>query len=162
MKTLDLKKKLETEISEIALLEWENGEKDPLNKKWQVGIIIFLIICSLFFFLQKNYFGIILALIIAFLVFFSPKQKKNNYYALTKKGVRIKNENFPWKNLESFWIFENTTEIYLKSKKSYFPYIILPLEKQNINTARNILLNYLPEEEAEKNLFDIISRKLGL
>ena len=162
MKILDLKKNPEREISQTILSEWKSGKKELLSRGWQIGITIFLIFCFLFFLWQKNYFGIILILIIAFFVFFSPRQEKDNYYALTEQGARIKNEVFPWKNLESFWIFENPPEIYLKSKKSYFPYIILPLEEQNFNTIKNILLNYLPKEEAEKNLFDIISRKLGL
>ena len=162
MKTLDLKKNPERETPQAVLLEWKSGKKEFLSRSWQIGIAIFLVLCFLFFLWQKNYFGIILILIIAFFVFFSPKQEKDNYYAITERGARIKDEVFPWKNLESFWIFKEPPELYLKSKKSYFPYIILSLEEQDFNTIKNILLNYLPEEEAEKNLFDVISRKMGL
>jgi len=151
----------EEKLSKEVLLSWEGRETEEMSKKWQVGIIIFLVLSFSFFLWQKNYFGLILILVIAFLIFFLPKRKGKTYFAILQRGARIGKEVFSWGNLKSFWIFEEPTEIYLKSKKSYLPSIVLPLPKNYFDRAREVLLNYLPEKETERNLFDVIARKIG-
>lgn len=161
-KIIDLRNKGEEEKGEESFLNWRMSEKGEREKNWQIGLIIFLIICLIFVLWQKNYFGLILVLVISFLLFSSPS-KKEIYFALLKRGARRGNEIFPWHNLQSFWIFESPPEIYFQSKKAYLPYhIIFPLPRDYIDKTRKILSDFIPEKETEKNFFDILSERLGL
>lgn len=160
MKILDLKKS-EKKLEGI-FLEWTAEGSGTGEKNWQIGIAIFFTLSFFFFLWQKNFFGIILILIISFLIFFSPIKKGETHFSISKRGVRIEKEIFPWSNLKSFWIFEEPPEMYLESKKSYLPYIIVPLPEDFIEKAREILLKFLPEKETERSFFDILSKKLGI
>lgn len=160
MKIIDLKKNVK-ETSEEELFEWKAQERTPLGKNWQIGTLVFLILSLIFFLWHKNYFGSILILII-FLIFFLPKKEKETYFSILNGGVRRADELFPYKNLESFWIFDEANELYLKTKDSYLPYIVLPLNKESIEEIREVLSSFLPEKEAERNIFDVISRRIGI
>lgn len=162
-KIIDLKKRTpEESAEEKPILSWEIEEKGNIEKNWQIGLIIFLIFCLVFVLWQKNYFGLVLVLVISFLIFLLP-QKKKTYFAILKRGARRGMEVFPWHNLESFWIFEIPPQIYFRSKKTYLPYhIIFPLPRGYIENTREIISNFIPEKEEEKNIFDILSERLGL
>ncbi|MCD6094650.1 hypothetical protein J7J39_01975 [bacterium] len=159
MSSIDLKKSLREE--EKILLQWREENKNK-DKNWQIGVTIFLGLCFLFFFWQKNYWGSVLVLIIFLLIFSLGKRKENILFAISNKGVRVEREIFPYKNLESFWIFEEPCEIYLKTKRAYLQYVTIPLPKEYFNTAKEILSKFLPEKEAERTLLDTIARKIGL
>lgn len=153
---IDLKRE---KAPEKIFLKWEvqKGKKD---KNWQIGAVIFILFSLFFFLRQKNYLGVILIFVIIFLIFFLPRQRET-YFAILERGVKIGNEIFPWQNLQGFWVFKEPSELYLKSKKSYLPYIILPLPQNHTERVKKILLNFLPEKEMERGIFDIIERKLG-
>jgi len=162
-KIIDLKRRtLEESGEEKPLLNWEIEEKGGREKNWQIGLIIFLILCIVFVLWQKNYFGLVLVLVISFLTFLLP-QKKKTYFAILKRGARRGMEIFPWHNLKSFWIFDTPPQIYFRSKKTYLSYhIIFPLPKDYAEKARKIISNFIPEKEEEKNIFDILSERIGL
>lgn len=161
MKITDVSKNINNEEPQAVLFKW-NYKGENIDKKWQISISVFLVLCFALFLWQKNNFGAILILIILFLIFMLPSQKKEQYFTILKRGVGIGNEVFPWENLESFWIFEDPPELYIKNKKMFPSYLTLPLNKQDIGRVKNILLNYLPEKETERSINDIISKKLGL
>ncbi|HOK35249.1 MAG TPA: hypothetical protein PLL80_01275 [Candidatus Pacearchaeota archaeon] len=161
-KHIDLQKKETSPEPQETLFKWKYKKEDEIDKKWQIGITSFLIICMALFLWQKNYFGAALVAVIIFLIFFFPRQSKEQSFAIIERGIKIENELFPWKNLESFWIFEEPVEVYIKNKKNFPSYISLPLYKRDIIRVKNILLNYLPEKEAQRNAFDTIGKKLGL
>jgi hypothetical protein len=161
-KVIDLKKKASKEPGDKSLLSWEIEEKVGRGKKLQIGLIILYIFCFVLFLWQKNFLGSLLVLVMAFLTFFSPGQKKT-YFAILKRGARRGREIFPWYNLKNFWVFEEPPEIYFKSKKAHFPYhVIFPLPSNYIEKARKIISGFIPEKEAEKDLFDVLKEKFGL
>ena len=160
MEIINLAKK--EKIDKEKILKWEDKTKAGLDKNWKIGIIIFSIISFSFFIWQKNYFGALLILIICFIIFFLPKKKRNETFLISKEGVVIENEIFPYKNLKSFWIFDDSYELYLKSKKSYLPYIIVKLPENSFDEIEKMLLSFLPKEEATRSIFDFIAKKIGL
>ncbi|MFH0987614.1 MAG: hypothetical protein V1841_01840 [Patescibacteria group bacterium] len=160
-RVVDLKTR-ESKEGEDTLLDWEIEEGVKREKKMQIGIIVFLIAFLLFTIWQKSYLGMILALVIAFL-FFSPKSKKKIYFAILKRGARRENELFTWQNLKSFWIFEDTAEIYFTNKKKFLPYhVVFPLPREYVQKARGMISAFLEEKEVERDFLDIISKKIGL
>jgi hypothetical protein len=165
MANVDIKKENEQIPAEDELrplFEWKIQNKPQPNVYFQVGALIFLLIVATFFFWQKNYFGAMAILMVIFLIFISQREKEEIYCAITKKGMRVKNELFPWENLESFWIFEDTSEIYLKNKKAILQQVSIPIRFLDAKKIRKLLLGFLPEKEVQRSLSEIFARKLGI
>ncbi len=160
MNSIDLKKSFKEE--EEIFLQWKKPKNTNKDKNWQIGANIFLGLCFLFFFWQKNYWGSVLILMIFLLIFSLGKREEEILFAITNRGVRVGREIFPYKNLESFWIFEEPCEIYLKTKRAYLQYVPIPLPKEYLNPAKEILSKFLPEREAKRTLTETIARKIGL
>jgi hypothetical protein len=127
-----------------------------------VFVIVFLIIITIILFLQKNLFGGIAILMAVFLILMMQINSKEKItYTILQGGIKIGKETFPWKNLKSFWIFENIPQIYIKTKGTMVQNISLPIEEKNIEKTREMLLEFLPEKEATISLSEIIFKKLG-
>ncbi|HRR39310.1 MAG TPA: DUF5673 domain-containing protein [Candidatus Paceibacterota bacterium] len=146
-----------------VIFEWKNDVKEVIDKRWQIGISIFLIICFVFFIMDKNYWGAGMVIVISFLIFLFPYYQKEQSFAILKNGIKIGNEVFPWDYLESFWIIEEEPfEIYIKHKRKFPGNIILPFDKKDVNKIKHILSGYLPEQEIKRNFIDKVFRKIGL
>lgn len=146
----------------MTLFQWSYRKEDVVDQRWQIGISIFLLACFALFLWQKNYLGSALVLLIIILVLFFPRHTEEQFFAILDRGIMVEKEIFPWKNLESFWIFEKPTELYIKNKKGFPAYISLPLHKKDITKVKNILLNYLPEKATRRSPSDTIGKKIGL
>lgn len=167
MKATDIKKKKERQLSPLEdaniLFEWQIQKKLQVNIYLQFGVVIFLLIVVGFLFWQKNYFGSFTILIIILLIFLLKKEGGEINCAILNHGIRLKNEFFPWKNLESFWIFEdNIPEIYLKTKKAFVQNIPIPIKIKDAKKIKSILIKFLPEKKTQRSLSDIILRTLGM
>ncbi|MBI5816923.1 MAG: hypothetical protein HZB09_00660 [Candidatus Yonathbacteria bacterium] len=70
-------------------------------------------------------------------------------FEIDRRGIRSGTTLYPHSSLASFWIVEGVEEskILLQSGKIFMPYIIIPLGEENPEMVREVLLNYLKEEE---------------
>lgn len=153
------------ESSELLapLFEWRSKKKPQASPYFQVFSVIFLIATAVFLlFLQKNYFGTVAILMVLLLIFMLQQKEEEIYCAITKRGLRVKNEIFPWQNLERFYIFENLSELHFKPKKSILQKISVPINKKDSSKIKKIILQFIPEKEIQISLSEIIVRKLGL
>lgn len=166
MKNIDLKKTEKETPSPTedlnALFDWRLKRKNQGNPYFQLGALIFLLIIGGFFFWQKNYFGTIAILGSIFLIFLSQKREEEIYCAILKGGIRVNNELFSWKNIESFWIFEEAEEIYFKTKKAFVQNVPVPILKEDSGKIKNLLKTFIPEKKAQISLSEIIIRNLGI
>lgn len=166
MKVLDLKKEnkenLPEEKSTVPVFEWEGEKKSQKDVIWQIGAIVFLILVMGLFLYQKNYFGVMTVLIIIFLMFIAQQGNEKIQCAISKKGFRVKNELFLWENIKSFWIFEDSSELSLKIKKGIVQNVSVPIHEKDTERIKKFLLTFLPEEEVQKSLSEIIVKKIGL
>lgn len=144
-----------------VLFEWKIQKKSQINKGLLIGVFVFLLATAGFLFWQGNYFGAFVIFMAIFLIVMFQGGEEEIDYAILKRGVKIKKEIFPWKNLESFWVFEEIPEVYLKPKKAFIQNISLIIKKENAKKIRNILLKFLPEKETNISLSEMIFKKLG-
>ncbi|MDO8572750.1 MAG: hypothetical protein Q7S11_03215 [bacterium] len=70
-------------------------------------------------------------------------------FEIDRRGVRSGATLYPHSSLTSFWVIERREEskILLQSSKVFMPYIVIPLGGENPEMVRDVLLNYLKEEE---------------
>ena len=67
-------------------------------------------------------------------------------------------------DLRSFWIFYNPPEekeISFRSKKTFFPYIRIPLADQNPNEIRKYLLKFMSEKRHRESIIDTWMKRVG-
>jgi len=70
-------------------------------------------------------------------------------FEIDRRGIRSGATLYPHSSLTSFWVIEGSEEskILLQSSKVFMPYIVIPLGGENPEMVREVLLNYLKEEE---------------
>ncbi len=70
-------------------------------------------------------------------------------FEIDRRGVRAGATLYPHSSLASFWVVERAEEskILLQSGKVFMPYVIIPLGEENPEIVREVLLNYIKEEE---------------
>lgn len=152
---------------EDVVIEWKTPEFEKYEKSnnWFLAVIAIAAALILIFVFTGNFVAAITFVILAIVLFyFSQKNPPESYFALTKDGVIINKNLYPYKYLESFWIIYNpgeTKTLYIKSKKMFVPLLALSIGDQNPTRIREILLEYLDEnKEEEEPLSDKIARKL--
>jgi hypothetical protein len=161
VKRKETKNSLSAADASKVLFEWKFQKKSQVNKGLLIGVFIFLFAAMGLLLWQENYFGSFVILMIVFLIFMLQSGEEEVNYAILKRGIKIKKEIFPWKNLESFWVFEEIPEIYVKTKKAFISHISLQIKKEDGGKIRNILLEFLPEKETQLPLSELIFKRLG-
>ncbi|KKR44326.1 MAG: hypothetical protein UX02_C0001G0031 [Candidatus Moranbacteria bacterium GW2011_GWC1_45_18] len=81
-------------------------------------------------------------------------------------GIQVDNYFYDYDNIRSFWIFYEVEEeiriLSLHSKKTFLPYIHIPVGNANPIKIREALLQYLPEIKQELSALDRLERIIGL
>lgn len=83
--------------------------------------------------------------------------------SLTDKGIVINETIFPYKTLESFSIQDHVVpnQLILTSQKVFMPHITILLSDVATEDVRDVLDNFLPEEEVEVSFSDRILEFFG-
>ena len=144
--------------------EYEHREKNP-DWFWAVGIAGGVI--ALLALLLKNFLLAVIAVLGAFtIILYGARPPAVINFALTAKGVRVKDRLYPYDYLKSFWVDEEKGEgkrkIIVESKKILLSHIILPLAPEvRSDKVRHYLAAFLPEVRHEDSLADAIGDVLG-
>lgn len=148
-------------------IEWQAPEYVHYPKDqswfWRVGVVgfIFLIVAVLL----KNFLFAIIALLGTFtVVMYGARAPEMTTFALTPKGIRVRNRLYPYDNLHSFWVHDerHPNKIIVESEHTFLPHMVIPLPPEITHEqAREYLLQYLPEVRHEESLVDIIWENLG-
>lgn len=152
---------------ELKELEWKAPEfdKKEKSKSWFIIPAIITIVIGLFALLNENILFLI-AIILAFLIFYiyANKEPRTIKFKLNEKGIEIDEKLYDFDELRSFWIFYNPPEqkeLSFRSRKTFIPYIRIPLADQDPNKLRKYLLKFLPERRHKESLIDIWMRRMG-
>ncbi len=148
-------------------IEWEAPEYNHFEKEsnwyWAVGLLAFAMI--LLAMVLKNFLFAIIILIGAFTVMlYAARAPELINFALTPKGLRIKDRLYPYDSLHAFWISDehNKRKIIIDSDRLFLPHIIVLLpDVVSDDEARDYLLQYLPEKRLDESLIDLLSDYLG-
>lgn len=146
---------------------WKAPEfiKKPKNKSWFIVPAIITIILGVFALFTENFLFLI-AIVLAFFTFYvyANKEPRIIKFKINEKGIEIDKRFHDFESLSSFWIFYDPPEIKelsLRSKKTFLPYVRIPLADENPNPIRKFLLKFLPEKHHKESLIDIWIRRVG-
>ncbi len=163
----EITKLKDKEIKETKLLSWQAPEFVYYEKdtKWFVGLGAIAGLLMLYFLFTKNFMTVLLFLILTLVtISYALKRPAMIDITVTKRGFYIAKKFYPFKHLESFHILYEPPEVKilnLKSKRSFLPYITIPLGKQNPLEVKKVLDKYLIEElDKEESFIDILARRL--
>ncbi len=148
-------------------MEWQAPEYDHFEKTanwfWLTGAVAgALILLAVLF---KDFLFAVVLLLGAFtIMMYAARPPVLIDFALTKKGLRIKDRLYPYDHLKSFWVSDeyHKRKIIVESDRLVLPHLIVPLPP-NIDDeeAREYLLQYLPEMRHEESLIDLLADYLG-
>lgn len=147
-------------------MEWEDFEYEftDKSKDWFWGLGLFAAFFFILAIILGNFLlGVIVVLGTVALVAYAVRPPEFLTYRLTDKGLIVKNRLYPYKQMDSFWIHTEPWfyRLSLKSDRWFLPHILVPLGETDPEEVRKYLDNFLPEEEHEISLLDIITAYLG-
>lgn len=108
-------------------------------------------------------FGLVIAIGAIALGLHALRQPKTIRCEINSRGVMLGTTLFPFLSLESFWVRENMipNQLVLTSRKMLMPHITIFLEGVSAEEVREVLLEYLDEEEALETVSDRVLELLG-
>ncbi len=127
----------------------EHGHKNP-DWFWAIGIIA-ASIAVVSVISGNTLFALFILLSAVTLFIHAIKKPRIIQFSIQKEGVSIGTTFFPYDILESFDATKHKDRpfVIFKSKKTFTPYIIVPLEEEKQTEIREYLLQYLPEQALE-------------
>ncbi|MBI4709455.1 MAG: hypothetical protein HY764_04625 [Candidatus Portnoybacteria bacterium] len=153
--------------SELIELEWEAPEFENPEKGHWWFIIVGIVALAVFTIalLMSNFIFALLIVISVFIIFvFALKKPKIVKFKIDGSGIMIDEKLLSYRDLRSFWIFydpPHIKELSIKSKKWLMTLIKIPLEQEDPSQIREALIKFIPEEEQEQSLIDVITRRIG-
>lgn len=168
--TVKIKVQTENNTSEASVdfseINWRIEEPDFMPKTtewfWALGIFAFALI--VFSILLKNYLLIVIVALAMFIIYGSKNKKPELInLRLDNNGLYIEDKFYPYDGFESFWIFADMTgknrEFVLRYKKHLMPLLIIPFHNDDESGIRNVLNEYLPENEEKESLIDLLRKR---
>lgn len=153
---------------EAIFFAWEAPEfRERLRnrERWVRTAIFIAVPLALLFLLLKNVLGAIVTVLAAFTVLLEAFRKPRRMrFAITEHGVEINDKRYPYRELESFWIFAddpNERMLSVKTKRLLRQYLPLPLGLADPDRIHAALEPFLPEEKQERSAFDALMREIG-
>ncbi len=148
-------------------ISWETLEYKQKQRSadwyWAV-IIIALAIVVISFIIHDALFGVLIIIGTIILILFSIREPRLFKVVIDKRGFVIHNDSFPFATLDEFWVDITdikAPKILLRSKKTFMPLIVIPIEDYDHDDIRDFLLQYLPEREIREPLSQKIMEALG-
>lgn len=152
-------------------ISWQAYEyfHEPKSADWYWGLAVISLAISGGAIIFGNYIFAILVIIIAIslAIHAHHHEPKLVNFEINERGVRIDNIFYPYKTLESFDIEAHETEvgifakIYIKSKKTFMPLIVIPIAEIHPDDIRDYLSIFLEESEHRESIWHRLIEWLG-
>jgi len=150
----------------LPTLQWQAFEYDYKEKTndwfWVVGVAGFIaIVLSILF---KNFlFAIVLLLGTFVVMMYGARKPEMVTFSIGAKGVTIKNDLYPYKNLLGYGlkVGEGPDKLMLHVNRLFLPHLILPIEDIDPELIRERLDKFITEEEFEESAIDLFVEYLG-
>ncbi|MDI6777607.1 MAG: hypothetical protein QMD77_00275 [Patescibacteria group bacterium] len=144
--------------------EYEHFEKHP---KWywiMGGILLAIVVYAL---VTNSILMAIMFILIGMLGYvYAEREPRIIKMQITPDGIQVDNYFYAYNDLKSFWIFYEAEEgirvLSLHSRKTFLPYIHIPIGNANPILIRETLVQYLPEIKQELTILDRLERLIGL
>jgi hypothetical protein len=156
--------------NESLLKEWTIGEyrTHEKSRRWYyvaIGIILMLLILAIW---SENIFAAVSLLLLSVIILvraYSDPPELNVF--LTEDGIAVGDRFYDFKDLDNFWIVYEPPEVkmlYVEFVNRWRPRLPIPLQNEDPVAIREILLNYLTENESREGepVSDLFGRWLKL
>jgi hypothetical protein len=141
--------------------EFITYEKGP-DWYWAVGVIsITLAVAAILF--GNILFALVIIIGAVALSMQASRDPEIREFIVGDRGVQVDDTLYPHSSIVSFWVENNPYEqkLLLQSEKAWMPYIVAPITEVDPEEVRNLLIQYLPEEEHQEPLSQKIMEYLG-
>ena len=117
-------------------------------------------------FLYMNFIGALTLAFVGGLIYYVAQRKPDTMrYRIMLDGVALNNTLYHYQDLENFNVIYEPGEVktvIFRSKRRLSPYIHMEIGDADPVEIRDVLLEFLPEDqELEEPLVDIIARRVG-
>lgn len=151
---------------QLGTIEWFDFEYSHEDKSqdwfWIVGAITAGgILLSIIF---KNFLlALILLIGIGTVMALANRKPELIHFVISAQGIRIKNNLYPYGEISSFSLKDDTEpyKLMIESNRLIFPNLIVPLGDIDPDQIRDYLDNFLLETPFEESILDKISEQLG-
>jgi len=119
------------------------------GKSWFISVyLILLVLVALFVYLKQYLGAVVLAVAGVVLSIYSKIPPKEIFCIISKEGVKLDGQFYPYSSLKSFWIADifPSPILYLDSAHRFRHLISVTLGDQPIEPIKRILREYLPEK----------------
>lgn len=147
-------------------LSWETLEYQhvPRSSDWFWGLGIIAVGGAIVAVIFGNVlFGLVIAIGAISLGLHALCHPKVVSCEITSRGIMLDTVLFPYSSLQSFWIREHTipNQLVLTSRKVLMPHVTVFLEGVSAEEVREVLLEYLDEEETHETFSDRVLELFG-
>ena len=154
-------------MAQEETIQWQTVEHEEKAHSrewfWAVGIIT-LAISVASFLLGNPLFGILILIAGFSLILVSRQGRQEVRVELSRRGVRVGNELYPYGSLKSFAIDDIHENHYLvlHSSRLVMPHIKIPVSREaDLASIRTYLAQFLTEEDHEPSVIDAVVHFLG-
>jgi len=149
-----------------VLMDWEFDEFESPNRGvvWYLAATIIGGLMLLVAIWTHNYiFGVIIILVALIYFLYDVHDAPRVGFGITTNGILIGRKFFRYKDLANFWIVYHPGEVeklFFKPSRLTIAELSIPLEDQDPLQIRELLLQYLPEnqEEDDEPLSETVGR----
>ena len=95
----------------------------------------------------------------------SGKKGIDGEIRISHHGLHLNERLYPMNTIKSFWVDYlpgGTQELSVQLTKWHMPYIKIPIYGQNPLPIRDLLIQFVPEEEHQYTFVDFVRERLGL
>jgi len=143
-----------------SALEYEHKERSR-DWYWALAVIVFASAATSAIF--GNYFFALLIVIGGgLLALFSIKQPDTVNYEINDKGIKVSDQLYPYTNIKSFWIDQESPTLFVRTERIFVPIISIQVSPEMMEPIHNIFLEKkVKEEEMAEHPSEKILDKLG-
>lgn len=157
-------------MEEIKLdtIEWtvpEYNHKEHDNDWfWTIGLIA-IIACGVAIWFHSYIFAIFIFISGACLILFTVRPPEEIKYTIETKGLTMGTDLFPWKNIKSFNVKNNESDVFAKllvqTHKHFLPIYTIPLPKDLVGQVKENLIKVTTRVELNESGTMVFMEKIG-
>jgi hypothetical protein len=149
------------------LIHWRGYEHQHIERSsdwfWALGVIA--VSAALIFILFNNFlFALLIVIAAVTLGILATKEPEIVDFVLSEKGLAIDDTFYPYDVIKAFWIEEHgeSTTLLIDTLKALRPHLVIPVNDVSADDIRDMLKEFIEEEELSEPLSYRILELLGL
>ena len=149
---------------QLKPLQWRTYEYEEIHRPtdWFIAVAIITITLAVASVLIDNLlFAVVIVISSIALVLNAIKKPLLLDYEISMEGVTAGTYKYPYSELHSFWIKEEEDIVLIRQKRITATLISIPVKDVPMETVRQFLTIYLPQEEILEPLSQKIMERLG-